>query len=77
MDLHISFFFDNEPHLQYKPPKHKIKEKFPALIQYKTRYKDPYVQPEELKCKNNKQINKLLNEKSLLYSALFIRHMLY
>ena len=42
----------NESHLQYKPPKHKIEEKFTPLIQYKTRYKDPYLQPEECKGKN-------------------------
>ena len=41
------FFYHNESHLQYKPPKHKIEEKFTPLIQYKTRYKDPYLQPEE------------------------------
>ena len=58
------FFYHNEPHLQHQPPKHKIKEKFTALIQNKTRYKDPYLQPEECRGKNNKQRNKLLNEKS-------------
>ena len=30
----------NELHLQHKPPKHKIKYKSTALIQYKTRSKD-------------------------------------
>ena len=49
------FFYHNETHLQYKPPKLKIKEKFTALIQYKTRYKDSYFQPEECRGKNNKQ----------------------
>ena len=60
--IQIGFLlYHNEPHLQYKPPKHKRKEKFTALIQCKTRYKDPYLQPGECKDKNN---NKLLNEKS-------------
>ena len=45
-------FYHNESHLQYKPPKHEIEETFTALIQYKTRYKDPYLQPEECKGKN-------------------------
>ena len=54
--FHI-FFCYNETHLRYKPPKHK-KKKFTALIQYKARYKDPYLQPEECKCNNNKQTNK-------------------
>ena len=52
------FFYYNETHVQYKPPKHKIKEKITALIQYKTRYRDPYLQPVEYKGKSNKQTNK-------------------
>ena len=51
-------YYHNEPHLQYKPPKHKIKEKFTALVQYKTRYKEAYLQPEECKNKSNKQTKK-------------------
>ena len=39
----LGFFYYNETHLQYKPPKHKIKENFTALIQYKIRYKHPYI----------------------------------
>ena len=56
------FFYHNKPHLQYKPLKHKITEKFTALIQYKTRYKDPYLQPEECRGKNNKQTKKQIFE---------------
>ena len=52
------FLYHNEPRLQYKPPKHKIKEKFTALTQYRARHKDPYLQPEECKGKNSKQIKK-------------------
>ena len=48
-----------------------MKENFTALIQHKTRYKDLYLQPEECNGNKDKQINKLLNGKSLIYSALF------
>ena len=65
-------FYHNETHLQYKSPKHKIKEQFTALIQYKRKYNN--FQPEECKGKNNKQRYKHMNEKSLIYSALFIRY---
>ena len=54
----VFFFYHNETHLQYKSPKHKIKERFTALIQCKTRYKDPCLQPEECKGNKNKQTNK-------------------
>ena len=60
------FFYHNELHLKYKPAKHKNKRKITALIQYKTRYKDPYLQPEECKGKNNKETN-FLDEKSLTF----------
>ena len=46
-------FYHNETHLQYKPPKHKTKEQFTALIQYQRKYNN--FQPEECKGKNNKQ----------------------
>ena len=45
-----------------------IKVKCTALIQYKTRCKDPYFQPEECKGKNKKQINKLFND---LFSPIY------
>ena len=53
----VGFFLYNETHLQYKPPKHKMKEEFTDLTQYKTRYQNPYLRPEECKGNNNKQIN--------------------
>ena len=58
LEVAFFFFYHNEPHLQYKPPKHKIKETCTALIQHGTRYKDRYFQSEECKGKNNKQTTK-------------------
>ena len=43
-------------------------------MQYKTRYKHPYIpSTSRMQEQDNKQINKLLNKKSLTYTALFIR----
>ena len=56
IDIRSFFLFHNEQHLQCKPPKHKIKEKVTVLILDKN--KDPYLQPEECKGKNNKQTKK-------------------
>ena len=61
--LYGYFFCYDEPHLQYQPSKHEIKEKSTALVQYKRRYIDPYLQPEEYKNESNKQTKKLLSEK--------------
>ena len=55
----VLFFYYDEPHLQYKPPKHKKKKKFPASIQYKTRYKNLCLQPEESKDKNHTHVKKV------------------
>ena len=37
---------------------HRIILLFTALIKYKTRYKNPYLQPEECKGEKRKQTNK-------------------
>ena len=50
------FFYYNETH--YNTSHLNIKGNFTGLIQYKTRYEDPYIQPEECKGNNNKQTKK-------------------